>query len=369
MKKVGIITLHSNQNYGAVLQSYALQKKVCDLGYNAYIIDYVSNAALEDNKIISKKISVRGLIDVFRTSVNLKNRLIRRKNFLDFADKYYRLTKRYTEECMPKETELNMDVYITGSDQTFNILLKGNKKARYPYFLDFATGGKKISYAASMGEKIGQLTDDDKEWLKNALSTYSHISVREKAAADFIEKLGIKRPEITVDPTMLLTADEWDGIAMKSPKIKGKYILFYSVLSEQWVVDEVKKLSKQLNLPVLAPHLQNRYELFSGFKRVDYSSPEEFIALIKNAEFVCTTSFHASVFSIIYNKPLLSFILGEGNRLGTLLDMAKLKGRAVYKGDNIEEKIHNSTDFKCTNSIMADIRKKSTDILTDFIEN
>lgn len=365
MKKIGIITMHSNKNYGAVLQSYALQKKICDLGYEAKLIDYIPDSELYNTENFHRSLSKRASVDNIRFLLNVKNQLKRTHGFEAFAKKYYNLTKRYTQNDLPKENELNMDVYITGSDQTFNLLLMGEPQARYPYFLDFVHNGKKISYASSMGEKILELGEKDRAWIKKALKDYSHIAVREEKAADFIEGLGIERPKITIDPTMLLTCGEWEKIAEMPKNVKGKYILFYSVLSDKWVVEAVKKISKETGLPVVAPHMKNRYELSAGFKRADYASPEEFIALVKNAEFVCTSSFHGTVFSIINNKPFISFILGEGNRIKTLLKNTGLESNAVYCGDEIHIP---QSNCNAANDLLEILRKNSVNLLKDFIE-
>lgn len=332
MKRIGILTMHYNSNYGAVLQAYALQNKVCTLGYDAELIHYVNPQGKSALQLLGGS-----LTDNLRALLRWRKRSSRIHAFKNFMDTYYHLSGEAIYDAGKlNENELDYDAYITGSDQTFNLKLGGDVEFRKNYFLPFVRDGRKLSYAASMGEKIKTLTAEEAEWMKAALVKYDALSVREAAAADFIESLGIKRPQIMLDPTMLLKSKDWDAVCCPTRYTPGSYILFYSVLSDAWVIEKVQEIAKKLGLPVIAPHYQNRFEMRASFVRADDIGPGEFISLIKNAAFVCTTSFHATVFSILYNKPFASFVLGEGNRLNHLLDLTNLKNRAVRQENSID---------------------------------
>lgn len=365
MKKIGIITIHHNQNYGAVLQAYALQEKLEQLGYDSELINFIPTSSARSMRLFSTS-----LIENIRTVLFLKKRIIRRQRFVDFFKKKHKLSKEpiYDYNNL-KEDAFDYDVYITGSDQTFNLLLRGMEQERKMYFLPFVKEHKKISYAPSMGERIAALDEQKILWIKNALSSYDSLLVREKAAADFIAGLNItpKAPEVVLDPTLLLDRSDYDKIEKRTKYEKGKYILFYSVLSDSWVVKKVQEIAKQLNLKVVAPHYKNRFEQTAGFVRAEECGPEEFISLVKNAAFVCTSSFHGTVFSLIYNKPFVSFLIGEGNRIGSLLDTVNMRSRAVRQNDDVDALKLLDIDYTEANKLLEDARERSKNLLIEAI--
>lgn len=363
MKKIGILTVHYNLNYGAVLQAYATYMKLKDLGFRACIINYINPMGKNELKVFPGGSAVNNM----RAAMFVKKRLERISRFKEFMNNNYELTNAVYDYRDLNENMFDFDVYLTGSDQTFNLCLAGDVEMRKIYFLPWVTNAKKISYASSMGEMICDLSKNDALWIKNALSSYAHLSVRENAAADFIENMGIKRPEVVVDPTLLMTKEEWDDIALPSNYTNEEYILFYSVLSEPWVVKQVKRISKEMGLKVVAPHFQNRYELSSGFIRAEECGPLEFLGLIKNAKFICTTSFHGTIFSLLYNKPFVSFVLQAGNRISGLLNMVGQGYRMIRENDDVNIKTLINIDFEATNRILATERERSTEILKKFI--
>lgn len=363
MKKVGIITVHYNLNYGAVLQAYATHRALVKMGVESTIINYINPIAKKSLQIFS----TGSMINNIRALLFMKKRIKRCSAFKDFMKKNYRLTEPVFDYRQLNEKIFDFDVYLTGSDQTFNLALSGEIDMRKTYFLPWVKNAKKISYASSMGETTKGLSKNNELWIKNALLEYSNLSVREKAAADYIEKLGVKRPEVVVDPTLLLSKQEWDEIAKPSNYTNDDYILFYSVLSEPWVVERVKEIAKKFNLKVVAPHYQNRYEIGSGFIRAEECGPAEFIDLIKNAKLICTTSFHGTVFSLLYNKPFLSFVFKEGNRIKNLLSMVNAGSRMVRQGENIDLDMLLNDDFEEVNHILASEKTRSIDILKKFI--
>ncbi|MDD2413502.1 MAG: polysaccharide pyruvyl transferase family protein, partial [Bacteroidales bacterium] len=214
MHTAGIMTFHRTNNYGAVLQAYALEKTICDLGVDCKIIDYYSSESIKDLQLLRKPNSIRDVIENIRVIKSYKKRKIRAEAFKNFMNKYYSLTEStFHDSDKIKNNNFCFDYYITGSDQTFNLNLKGNPKDREPFFLPFAKNGIKISYASSMGEKIGTLTQEQQNWMKECLFKYSNLSVREHQTADFISNLIGKRPEVVLDPTFLIDANEWSKMS------------------------------------------------------------------------------------------------------------------------------------------------------------
>lgn len=367
MKKVGIITIHNAYNYGAVLQAYATQDVVSSFVSDCEIIDYDAKKFRDSRKIFLPIISAGNIIHNIRSVIYLKSIIKRIKNFKSFMNRRYKLSsiKYHSEDDF---TNLDYDFVITGSDQTFCLHLRGNQDEMKPFFLDNVMK-KKISYASSMGEKISDITDEEKEWMANRFNEYSCLAVREENTAKYIESLTGRRPEVVLDPTLLLTKEKWDELASTTKYDKNNYILFYTVLSDKWVVDYVTSISKITGLKVIAIHHHNRFEFKSSFVRADYSGPCEFISLIKNAKLVITTSFHATVFSVIYNIPFYSLLLGEGNRISSILNDLNLKNRIIK--ENFDKKLINADfnlDFTQANQLLDVERQRSFKYLKKALE-
>jgi hypothetical protein len=352
MKKIGILTIHNSYNYGAVLQAYATQRTLVELGFDVELINYSTEVSKKTKKFL---VLPKSKQDIKHNLRNIRHPLMffkRKKKFETFIFKYMTLSKReYNRNNIRLAENEDYDYLVTGSDQTFNLNLRGNIWDRQAYFLPFEFAGKKISYAASMGEYMSLLTAEQKDWIKIALSDYSRISVREPVAADFIEDLIGKRPDVIFDPTLALTREQWDSVCKVQPpkgkiKDKEKYILFYTVTSEKWVVDFAEKISKQTGMKIVAAHPQNSLEIGRDFERVSDSGPSEFLSLIKNASFVITTSFHGTIFSMIYEKPFYSLVLGEGNRQTSLLSQAGLGGRVILEKSKVPEFSLDNSDVK-----------------------
>lgn len=341
MKTAALITKHGAYNYGAVFQSYATQYVIESLGVNCEIIDYQTKRCIEENKLFTKSFTVSDILHNVRNTFGAKTFLARKNNFCEYMNRYYNLTdEMFTVNNIATLSQEKYDYFVTGSDQTFNLNLAGESgvEEQKPYFWNFLNNKNKIAFASSIGEHIGKITDDQKEWLKEQFESYNSMAVREENLADYVEKLTNNRPEVIVDPTLLLNSSEWDKTAKPTKFDDEDYILFYTVMSEPWVIEYVKKLSEKTGLKVLAPHPKNRFEMSAiNFYRVDYYGPGEFLSLVKNAKLVVATSFHGTAFSINYNRPFLSLVLGEGNRINSLLSLCGLQDRAVTESTKDRE--------------------------------
>ncbi|MBE7027136.1 MAG: polysaccharide pyruvyl transferase family protein [Ruminococcaceae bacterium] len=336
MKKVGVVTIHNAHNYGAVLQAYATQKTYEKLGVDCEIVDYSIPQVKKQNRFLLLPISKSNIKHDIRNALTPKLFLKRKKNFRSFLKLYLNLSKeKYNLKNIQNICERDYDILVTGSDQTFNLNLFENEKYSVPFFLPWKFKGKKGAYSSSMGEKIRLITEKQSDLIKTALCDFDYLSVRESATANYIEKLTNQKPDVLYDPTLILSQDEWNAICDDTSIPEKEYILFYTVLSEQWVVDFVKKVSEELGVEVIAVHPQNSFEISTGFKRFSHSGPSQFLSLIKNAKLVITTSFHGTVFSMIYKKPFYSIVLGEGNRINDLLTKAKLTHRIIKESNNV----------------------------------
>lgn len=336
MNKIGILTFHRAVNYGAVLQAYALQKFMNTKGIETEVIDYY-------NKKINKeycpfKLELRHPKRNLYNLIMFKERYKRKKKFYTFINKYIRLSgKKYSKKNIASVDNQYSKICV-GSDQVWNLELSGNDTT---YLLDFCHKASRYSYAASIGKM--QIGGEEKEIFRENLEKYKAISLREKTAENCLKNIVNKDMQIVVDPTMLLTKKEWEEVSI-NPQIKEKYILVYKI-TESKSFEYALKLSKKKGIKVVVLQAPHRH-ISTQFCARRYDSPEEWIGWIKNAEYVVTDSFHATVFSIIFEK---KFVAMEGynsgghknERISNLLNTLELQSKSLVDIDleRIDEQI------------------------------
>lgn len=336
MKKIGIITLNDYINFGNRLQNYALVECINKLegctAHNIWI------------KSMTYKIK-----DTIKKFIPLK--------------KYKRIAifRKFNKKISTVNSDEDFDYYITGSDQVWNpqwaatdeLLLKNKESS------------KKISYSASFG--VNELMPEEQEKFKTALRDFKAISVRENSGKKIIENLkNEKNVEVLIDPTMLLTNEEWSKLASK-PKNHNekKYILNYFLgnLSETRK-KAIEKIAKENNCEII--------NIMDKKDKYYVSGPSEFLWLEKNAFLVCTDSFHASVFAIIFDRPFVVFNRQEkenknmGTRIDTLLSKFNISDRR-YNNKEIT-KANLKHDYTEAYKILESERKKSETFLKKALD-
>lgn len=317
-KTVGVITKHRVVNYGSFLQAYATQYVIEKLGYKCEIIDYQYPNAYHRyylknvNPIVKyAKLIARYILMPFRYKIEKQRRFYKTKSEMckEYISNHILLSSKHynTKEDLEKDQPI-YDIYMTGSDQTWNpVHMKGD-----PIFmLSFAPkGAKKIAFSASMCS--ADIPKELKERYTKYLSQYSKISTRENASHKQIESLSGVTPTMTLDPTLLLNRDEWRTV-FNTDKYKGsEYILFYplyySFEPRPYIFEIVEELQKQTGLKVLilgdiVDDCKER-----GFINVSNATIDDFISLFANANYVVTSSFHGTAFAVNFNIPLYSVV-------------------------------------------------------------
>ena len=350
MKSVGIITINDNDNYGNRLQNYAVQNVLKKNNVKAITLKNNPTLNLKD------KFVLRMLKFILKKKRN-SNR-DRYKKFNEF-NKNIKFSKRYITPFSKLDNEY--DYFITGSDQVWNPTWGRLSDIE---LLEFTIPQKRISFAASFG--ISSLPEQYNEKLKNALKDYKAISVREYAGKKIIEDVvGRKDVQVLVDPTMLLTAEEWDKVAKKPEQLKtDKYILNYFLgeLSEKRKA-EIDRIAKENDCEVI-----NILDKNSPFY---CTGPSEFLYLENHAFLVCTDSFHSSVFAILYNRPFIVFgrednTVSMNSRIETLINKFNLKNRE-YNGKEITKENLNH-DYTEAYKILKEERKKSMTFLMNALD-
>ena len=331
-KKIAIITYHGAINYGAVLQAYALNHSIHKLGYECDTIDYYSDAI--DVQYRMKKYSESfSVLNFFAHNLASILHMHRKAKFRDFIKEYITLTNRCTKDNIMKIAS-GYDVYITGSDQVFNPTCNNNDSV---FFLDFVTEGTKNSYAASLGAitkfELAQINTVD------LLRDFSNISLREKTAAEYLSKKLDRNCYHVIDPVFLLSEQDWSKLIPVTNK-KKPYIFVYNQLDFKYMMDFAKRLSSEKNIPVYVINRTSigEFQYFGWSKSYYNASPLDFLELISNAEFVITDSFHATAFSIIFQRKFFSFCNRKcentNSRIESILNLTGLEGRIVYD-DNV----------------------------------
>lgn len=369
MKKIDIITFHSAHNYGAMLQVYALEKVLQDMEYNVEIINYRNKTIEKNYKIIkiNKDSFQKELKSIISNIIYFIKNFKRYKNFNNFMNEKLSLSIPYYSEEELKNNPPKADIYITGSDQVWNKDI--TTELGDSYTLNFGQDNvKRISYAASIGNK--NIENKDIDEFKRKISKIDYISVREEDGKKALSKIIDKEIEVVLDPTLLLTQLQWDKEIGEKKQEKEKYILAYVVEENEEYFKIVNYLSQKTGLKII--HLGKRNKGYRNILKNAYTEgPFEFVNLIKNAEYVITTSFHATVFSIIYNKKF--FIVPHSktsSRVTNLLEKLEIKDRIYSTFENFKKIDYTfETDYNKVKEKLEKERKKSLDFLKGAIEN
>lgn len=341
--KIGILTFQRVYNYGAVLQSFALQSKIKELGFNAEIIDYRSTFIEQPYRLINLR------------RKGIKNYLLGVAGSIIYSFRK-RKTRKFQKEMIftksLRKEDLNtlndeFDLFLTGSDQVWNYQLTNSDDS---YFLSFVQDNKKkASYAASIG--VHQIPDEFKEFYKNNLQGFFAVSVREQIAADLLSNFADQEITVVPDPTLLLTQEDWSKLA-KEPKDEN-FVFVYQLSFSSDLLSLAHDFSRRKGLGIIcAPFPMGKYipakwDLTAG--------PAEILGYIKNSDFVFTTSYHGVIMALLFHKPFAviipSGIASVGSRIYDLLKELNLEYRIINRNNNTEA-IEEHIDFDAIDKIL-----------------
>lgn len=294
--KVGIITRHAITNYGSLLQTIALQNVINDMGYECSIIDYIREDEdyhnYEKEIVKQKPFGKNFFLKYLYLLLRYPGSYIAGKKFEKERQIYLNLTNRF---CNKIELESNLpdfDIYMTGSDQVWGPVM--DKTVDTAYCLSFVNG-KKVSYAASFGHI--QLDEKAKEEFRRWLKLYTYISVREESAKKILDDMGIPCTQV-LDPTLLVTANEWDRIA--KPIRMSNYILIYQIHNDKRLSKYAERIAKERGKQLIRVSASS-HQCFRNGKFIWCPPIGIFLSLIRNADCLVTDSFHGTAFAINYN--------------------------------------------------------------------
>lgn len=372
MKRIATITFHHAHNFGSVLQTYALQKYICRLIENNHskvdykIINFYTKSQEELYSIFKHDISIKSVVKNLIALRYLHKLRKKHRKFEDFINQRFNLTPRYFTESEISINPPVADYYISGSDQIWNVRAHDFSDV---YYLNFVNEGTRISYAASFGPLGIDWNKYNEEKYRDYLRDYRAISTREFASADNVKQLIGVEPEINLDPTFLLTIDEWREIQSSVNFNNGKYILLYCLEPTVSQINLAKKLSTHFGLPILVLRYNNKNDWFNPFvKRYD-SGPCDFLSYIDNASLVLSSSFHGTAFSIIYHKPFYVFNGLEDNRISSILKKTGLESRSINDSSDISMLDLNSPNSEMIDNFINKEREKTNLFLNNALDN
>ncbi|WP_375103850.1 polysaccharide pyruvyl transferase family protein [Paenibacillus sp. RS8] len=361
--KIGILTYQNTLNFGASLQSYALYETCKKCGAETEIIDYRNERITEATKPISvinkrgsKKINPIGIIKyLFVYPLVAK----KKKSFRKFQNNFM----KYGKQVFHSKDEIMhappiYDKYIIGSDQVWNYNINGMDTT---YFMDFVQDKSKLmSFSSSFG--LERIDENKEEIYKYFLDLIPIISVREEIGAEIIFNLTGKKVTVINDPVFLLNKDEWLKIASNKKRKSKNHIVSYFLnyntrLSFENLIENEISL-KKLKVAKLAGGIKIN-DFINTKVKVDYSNgPIDFINYINDAKYICTDSFHATVFSILLNKQFIVFLSGDKGRDSRIINLLKIF--------NLENRIYNKD---ATNSLDDPINFDNVNEICDALKS
>ena len=389
MKKIAVVSCYFQKNYGSALQALATQKILDELGVENVTLNYSGiekqikkkkyffymKKMLSPQVVIGKmgyiKVRLRKKLSKSQLAKNLRLRDASIKKF----EKHFRLSKTFSDFQEISDYVSDFDAVLVGSDQLW---LPSNLDADY-YTLNWVPDKvKRISYATSFG--VPEIPKKYYPMAKHFLERIDHLSVREQTGAKIVKDICGLDAKVICDPTMMLTSQQWMDIQQKEPLYKkNKYIFCYFLGDNPEQREFVKKLKELTGYDIVSILHLNVYvksdEHYADYTPYDVDSAG-FINYIRNAEYVCTDSFHASVFSILYKRKFFTFrrfkasySLQTNNRIDTLLDSLSLRDRLLMNDADPSEYKDKEIDYDSVESKIEALREINMKFLKNAVDS
>ncbi|MBD5366020.1 MAG: polysaccharide pyruvyl transferase family protein [Bacteroides sp.] len=358
--KIGIATQSLLWNYGGVIQNYALHKVLIRFGHEPITIDYIGHKNLFGHiKSALKTLLLYPFPSKRRGALSFRNK--RLNPIIDsFIRQYIKTTKQVDHYCPSLIDAYKLEALITGSDQVWRPCYNPYLKDLY---LDFAKNKNvlRIAYAASFGTSEKEYTDQEINDCFSAAKMLSAVSVREGSGINLCwEYFNVEAQEV-LDPTLLLTADDYQELTKDIQTAKGKYIGVYVLDKSPYISEIVSKISQEKKIPTVYRATENTPGM----------SPKKWISLFRDAEFIITDSFHGTIFSIIFQKPFLSIcnMYRGGDRFISLLEPLGLMQRLIsYNQQDIESRYSDDIDWQTVTDKLCEKRISSLKFIKSSLD-
>lgn len=366
--KIGILTFHRAHNYGAVLQCFALQETLKKLGHDVEVIDYRPQYIESAYRLITvrdiNKVSIIQYAKfLLRDILLLPIKLIRRRHFQSFLKKKLSMSEKVLGTSIPSD----YDIYVVGSDQVWNKNITNGYDDVYFCYFQFEKENKKfISYAASAED--ASICNDDLTFFQKRISNFDAISVREDHLVKYLSNVTNARIYKTIDPTLLFDRSFWNQY-LPSKVSSRSYIIVYQARYDRKLILKAQNIAKSLNCELIEMSAWT-IPLSRMGKKGMQTSPLGFVNYIKNAKLVLSTSFHGTVFSVIYGVPFYYVAMSDGwdTRALTLLADLNLQDRAIKLEYLSIHTINMACDFSQACQHLHVLREDSMNFLLNNIK-
>lgn len=353
-KKIGIMTFYNTTNYGALLQMLALYRSVREINDNSDIIRYVCPAVEERENLQFTK--CRSMKQLARTMILRVPNGNKQKTFRKFEEKNFTFSNyQYDQESL-KSISKEYNAVIVGSDQIWNTNLTGGDSG---FYLPGVEGIRKCSYAGSFGS--AELDKAEYRKIRGYLKDFDVISVREKTGINIVYNCIGEKPEFVMDPTFLLTADEWKKEVNLNIKTRKPYILLYLIQNKKKTISYAKTIAKRRGWSIKYVNISPYH--VSGVENIRSASPEEFLNLINGASLVITGSYHGLALAVNFCKPVY-YELHEGeNNFNTRIEsLIEVLGLQACKLDYSSKSLPN-IDYEAVQNRLKIQRLHSKEVL------
>lgn len=315
MKKLAIVTLYDDVNIGNKLQNYALERVLADKGFS------VSSVVCKESQYHIRRLPFKRQVKIMLLSrLRRQQRLFaqRTRRFGKFSEAYLSPAETVSFSDPVQSVLQHYDAFVVGSDQVWHNWRNNKHEVNY-YLLRFAPEHKRICYAPSFG--FDQVPEKYRKIYTDGLQGFPQLCCRERSGCEMIRELTGREAELVCDPTLLLSASDWDRIAAKPEyAVPEKFMLVYFLGGKSpYVAGQIQRIAKEKGLAVIDVYSSDLPEYYM-------TAPDEFLYLMGRASYVCTDSFHGSVFASLYHRPFHVFSRGDtggakmGNRIATLLE-------------------------------------------------
>mgnify|MGYP002562230845 CR=1 FL=1 len=371
MNKVGYLTSHASMNFGGLLQAYALQETIREMGYSCEIINYKPEVHDLKKHPIQFVMQRKGFLRTSLFGIQHHKEMQTRIEIIERFRRDYFSSKPDYPVGVPKLPEISKkyDILCVGSDQLWNLSQKDNENR--VYMLDFEHSCKSFSYAISFGDGLQKMKREIEASLP-LVSKFSAVSVREQEGADFLFSHGIEA-KVVLDPTLMVDTEFWERFKGTKRLIEEPYILIYGFENANQKYEDLisgaRKAAEMLNLPVINPVFSPKSGNV-GFKNYLNCGPIEFINLVENARVLITNSFHGSIFAVLYDTPFVAIKgrnSGKDSRKANLFKLLKMEDRLVYPDEEwIKDKLLEKK-YDMVESLLVEPRMKSKEYLHDAL--
>lgn len=386
MKPIGLVTCYFHHNYGSMLQAYATEMIMQQMGLPFQTIACKAPINyMQENKIlyIIKKLLIAdwrmrlGKMKIERAKKEnpmfAKNWEVRNKAFDLFAETFFHVSPYCKNREELTKMADNYSAFLVGSDQ----LWRTDSVEHGYYTLEWVPDHiRKIAYSTSIGVKEVPWFQVEKN--KRFMNRFDHIALREQSACDLVYKLTGRKVPVVLDPTLLFTGEQWMEIQQQEPLTEGKYIFCYLLGDNPSQREFIKRVKEKTGCKIVAlQQLDDYIPSDEGFAdEAPYVGPREFLNYIRNAEYVFTDSFHCSVFSILYKKNFFTFSrFAEGakqstnTRIDNLLHITGLEDRRMTKDKTVDGVINYNGSFDGVDARLNAYRKSSMEYLHNALKD